>query len=134
MIYKGKRSGVTHNFPMDVSLGYIYIAKFRAGIQSYMKESKDVFASISLKITNEIGKSTSFNGQNVTFLRSIREIQETDTSLYMSTCTRVYLHLYEYLYTPKKIFIFIEIYEYLYLGILTIILVFEFQHIKSLGH
>ena len=33
MIFKGKRSGIINNFTMDVDPGYIYIEKFRGGVQ-----------------------------------------------------------------------------------------------------
>ena len=33
MIFKGKRSGIIHNFTMDVDPGYKYIEKFGGGIQ-----------------------------------------------------------------------------------------------------
>ena len=40
MIFKGKRSGIIHNFTMDVDPGYKYIEKFCGGVQWYMIESK----------------------------------------------------------------------------------------------
>ena len=43
MIFKGKRSGIIHNFTMDVDPGYIYIEKFRGGVQWYMMEPKTLF-------------------------------------------------------------------------------------------
>ena len=49
MIFKGKRSGIIHNFTMDVDPGYKYIEKFRGGVQWYMRESKDIFSSICFK-------------------------------------------------------------------------------------
>ena len=33
MIFKGKRSGIIHNFTMDVDPGYKFIEKFRGGVQ-----------------------------------------------------------------------------------------------------
>ena len=33
VIFKGKRSGIIHNFTMDVDPGYKYIEKFRGGVQ-----------------------------------------------------------------------------------------------------
>ena len=33
MIFRGKRSGIIHNFTMDVDPGYKYIEKFRGGVQ-----------------------------------------------------------------------------------------------------
>ena len=38
MIFKGKRSGILHNFAMNVDPGYKYIEKFRGGVQGYMME------------------------------------------------------------------------------------------------
>ena len=50
MIPKGKRTGIIHNFTMDVDLGYKYIEKFRGGIQWYMMESKDFISNISFNL------------------------------------------------------------------------------------
>ena len=50
MIFRGRRSGIVHNFVMDVSPGYRYIEKFRGGVQWYMMESKDIISSICFKI------------------------------------------------------------------------------------
>ena len=33
MIFRGKRSGIIHNFTMDVDPGYKYIEEFRGGVQ-----------------------------------------------------------------------------------------------------
>ena len=74
MIFKGKRSGIIHNFTMDVDPGYKYIEKFRGGIQWYVMESKDVISSIGFKLQNENGNLVSFNGQSITFRLSIKEI------------------------------------------------------------
>ena len=73
-IFKGKRSGIIHNFTMDVDPGYKYIEKFRGGVQWYMMESKDVISSICFKLKNENGNLVSFNGQSVTFRLSFEEI------------------------------------------------------------
>ena len=51
MIFRGKRSGIIHNFNMIVDPGYI--EKFRGGVQWYMMESKDIISSICLKLKNE---------------------------------------------------------------------------------
>ena len=48
-IFKCKRSGVIHNFSINVDPGYKYIEKIRGGIQWYMMETKDFVSSISLK-------------------------------------------------------------------------------------
>ena len=74
MIFKGKRSGIIHNFTMDVSPGYKYIEKFRGGVSWYMMDTKDIISSISFKLTNEIGNLVSFNGQSLSFRLSIKEI------------------------------------------------------------
>ena len=74
MIFKGKRSGIIHNFTMDVHPGYKYIDKFRAGVQWYMMEPKDVISSICFKLKNENHQLVSFNGQSITFRLSIKEI------------------------------------------------------------
>ena len=74
MIFKGKRSGIIFNFTMDVNPGYKYIHKFQGGVQWYMMESKDIISSICFKLKNENGILVSFNGQNVNFRLSIKEI------------------------------------------------------------
>ena len=74
MIFKGKRSGIIHNFTMDVDPGYKYIEKFRGGVQWYMMESKDIISSICFKLKNENNRIVSFNGQSITFRLSIKEI------------------------------------------------------------
>ena len=74
MIFRGKRSGIIHNFTMDVDPGYKYIEKFRGGVQWYMMESKDIISSICFKLKNENNQLVSFNGQSMTFRLSIEEI------------------------------------------------------------
>ena len=74
MIFKGKRSGIIHNFTMDVDPDYKYIEKFRGGVQWYMMESKDIISSICFKLKNENGSLVSFNGQSITFRLPIKEI------------------------------------------------------------
>ena len=56
VIFLGKRSGIIHNFTMDVDPGYKYFEKFRGGVQWYMMESKDIISSIcfNLKLKVEI--------------------------------------------------------------------------------
>ena len=76
MIFKGKRSGIIHNFSNDVSPGYKYIEKFRGGIQWYMLETKDFISSINFKSKNENGEIVSFNRQSITFRLSIRSFLE----------------------------------------------------------
>ena len=67
IIFRSKRSGSTYNFTMDVDTGYIYIEKFRGGVQPFMIESKDIISSISFKNKNENKKLVSINGQSITF-------------------------------------------------------------------
>ena len=74
MIFRGKRSGIIHNFTIEVDPGYKYIEKFRGNIQWYMMESKDIISSICFKLKNENNQLVSFNGQSVTFRLSIKEI------------------------------------------------------------
>ena len=74
MIFKGKRTGIIHNFTMDVDPGYKYVEKFRGGVMWYMMESKDIISSICFKLKNENGNMVSFNGQSLTFRLSIKEI------------------------------------------------------------
>ena len=74
MIFRGRRSGIIHNFTMDVDPGYKYIEKFRGGISWYMMETQDFISSINLKLINKNGNLVSFNGQSVTFRLSIKEV------------------------------------------------------------
>ena len=63
MIFKEKRSGVIHNFTMDIVPGYKYIEKFRGGVQWYMMESKDIISSICFKLKKENNKLVSTANQ-----------------------------------------------------------------------
>ena len=74
MIFKEKRSGIVHNFTMDVDPGYKYIEKFRGGVQWYMMEPRDIILSNCFNLKNGNGNLVSFNGQSVTFRLSIKEI------------------------------------------------------------
>ena len=74
MIFKGRRTGIIHNFTMDVDPGYKYIEKFRGGIQWYMMDSKDIISSINFRLKNKNGYLVSFNGQSITFRLSIKKI------------------------------------------------------------
>ena len=74
MIFKGKRTGIIHNFTMDVDPGYKYIENFRGGVIWFMMDSKDIISSINFRLKNENGNLVSFNGQSVTFRLSIKEI------------------------------------------------------------
>ena len=73
LIFKGKRSGIIHNFTMDVDPGYKYIEKFHGGVQWYMMESKDIISTICFKLKNENNQPVSFNGQSFTFRLSIKK-------------------------------------------------------------
>ena len=74
MIFKGKRSGIIHNWNMNVNPGYKVVEKFSGGVTWYMMESKDLISSICFKLKNENGNLVSFNGQSITFRLSIKEI------------------------------------------------------------
>ena len=50
MISIGTRSGIFHNFTMNVGPGSKYIEKFRGGLQCYMMESTDFISSITFKL------------------------------------------------------------------------------------
>ena len=50
MIFKCKRSGIIHNFTMDVDPGYKCIEKISGGITWYMMESKDNISNICFKL------------------------------------------------------------------------------------
>ena len=74
MIFKGKRTGIIHNFTMDVDLGYKYVEKFRGGVMWYMMQRKDIISSVCFKLKNENIQIVSFNGQSINFRLSIQEI------------------------------------------------------------
>ena len=74
IIFRGKRSGIIHNFTMDVDPGYKYVEKFYGGLQWYMMESKDIISNISFKLKIENGNLVSFNSQSINFRLSIKEI------------------------------------------------------------
>ena len=50
MIFRGKRSGIIHNWSMNVNPGYKFIERFSGGITWYMMESKDIISSICFKL------------------------------------------------------------------------------------
>ena len=52
IIFKGKRSGILHNFTMDVDPGYKYIENVR-GVQWHRMESQDNISSISFNLKKE---------------------------------------------------------------------------------
>ena len=74
MIFRGKRSGIIHNFTRDVDRGYKFVESFGGGVQWYMMESKDIISRICFKLKNENNKLVSFNGKSITFRLSINEI------------------------------------------------------------
>ena len=73
MIFKSKRSGIIHNFTMDVDPGFKNIEKARGGVQWYKMESKNIISSSSFKLKNEIFELVSVNEQSVTFKLSTKE-------------------------------------------------------------
>ena len=48
MIFKGERSGIFHNFTMDVDTGYEFVEKVRSGVQWYMMNQKMIFQVLVL--------------------------------------------------------------------------------------
>ena len=74
LLFKGKRTGLFHNFTIDFDPGYKYIEKLRGGFQWYMMQSKDVVLSFCFKFKNENNQLVSFNGQNITFRLSLEEV------------------------------------------------------------
>ena len=74
MIFKSKRSGNVHNWRMTVDPGYIYAEPFAGGISWYMMETKVLLSNTSSKVNNENRNLVSFNGQNITFRLSSRQI------------------------------------------------------------
>ena len=74
MIFKGKSSGITINYNMDVDPGYKYIEKLRGNVQWYMMESQDIISSICFELKNESKELVSFNGQSIIFRFFFKEI------------------------------------------------------------
>ena len=74
MVLKSERSGIIHNSPMNVSLGYNFTERLLDGVTWFMLHNKDIISSINLKLKNENGNLVSFNGQSITFRLSIEEI------------------------------------------------------------
>ena len=73
MIFRGRRTGIIHNFTMDVNPGYKSFEKFCGGVQWYMLQSKDIISSVCFNLKNE-NNQLSFNGQSITFRLSIKAI------------------------------------------------------------
>ena len=74
MIFKGRQTGIIHNFTMVVDPGYKYIERFRGGVFWFVMVSKDIISSINFRLRNENGALVSFNGQSLTFRVSIKKI------------------------------------------------------------
>ena len=53
MVFRGKRSGIIHNFFMDVDPGYKYIEKVCGGVQWHMLQSNDIISSTCFKLEKE---------------------------------------------------------------------------------
>ena len=50
MIFKGKRSGIIHNWTMNVDPGYKYVERFAGGYSWYMIQTKVSISSINFKL------------------------------------------------------------------------------------
>ena len=74
MIFKGKRTGIIHNWTTTVDPGYKYVERLSGGISWYLMESKDFISIVNLKLKTENGELVSLNGQSVTFRLSIKEV------------------------------------------------------------
>ena len=74
MLFKGKRSNIIHNWTMTADHGYKYVERIPGGVTWYMMETKDVVASISLKLKNQKGNLVSFNGQSISFNLAIKQM------------------------------------------------------------
>ena len=53
-IFKGRRTGIIHNFTMNVNPGYKNIEEIRGGVSWYMLESKDFISSVNLNLKMNI--------------------------------------------------------------------------------
>ena len=74
MIFEDKRSGMVHNFTMDVDPGFKCVENFRGEVQWHMMECMDCISNFSFRLRNENGNLVSFNGQSITFRLSFKEI------------------------------------------------------------
>ena len=74
MTFRGKRSGVIHNWTMTVDSGYKFVETFAGVITWYMMESKDVISSVNFKLKNQSGNLVSSNGHSISFRLSIKEV------------------------------------------------------------
>ena len=43
MVFRGRQTGIIHNFTLEVDPGYKYIEKIAGGFSLYVMESKDFF-------------------------------------------------------------------------------------------
>ena len=73
-IFEGNRTGILHNFTMDVDPGYENIKKCRGGIQLYSMESKDFSSKISFYLKNGNGDIVSSKSQSKFSSLPIKEI------------------------------------------------------------
>ena len=73
MLFKGKRTGIIHNFTMNVNPVSIFVEHFSGGTNWYMKENKEVISSNPSKVKNENRNLVSFNGQSNTSRLSVKE-------------------------------------------------------------
>ena len=74
IIFRVKRSGIIHNWSMNVNPRSKFVEKFSGGVTWHMMESKDIISSICFKLKNENNQIVSFIGQSITFQLSIKEI------------------------------------------------------------
>ena len=74
IIFTGKRSGIVHNFTINVNPGYMYVKKFRGGVQWYMMESEDFISTTKFKSKKENRELASFNKRIISFRISIKKV------------------------------------------------------------
>ena len=74
MIFKGRRSGIIHNWTMTVYPGYKYEKKLCGRYDLLYDGIRDVTSSICFKLKNENNELISFNAQSIFFGLSIKEI------------------------------------------------------------
>ena len=71
---KGKRTGIFHNFTMDIDPKYEHIEKFRGGVPMFVMESKDFISNIVSKVETKSGELVSINGRTISFPLSFKEV------------------------------------------------------------
>ena len=74
--FKARRTGINHNFKMDVVPGYIKISEFRGGFQWYKMERNDFISPISFNLRNKNGNFTCINRQSISFRLPIKDFAE----------------------------------------------------------